>query len=243
MSSGDLTQNLSDNKKLVILIHGYGENVNNSKTNIIKEKLLKIDVNVIAMEYSSLAPRGCYTEAVRNSRVAGKCLAQFIDHLIHNIKYPENNIHLIGFSLGAQIAGIAGNFVTNKLKRITGLDPSKNLFLTANDNTFRLDPSDAVYVDVISTDPTQRGILDGAGHLTFYPNFGFYQPGCFNANSTSNEISLCSHIRVTEIYAESIDTLMPFFAFPCMNWQDYESLRCYPDFSKLKVMGFFVETG
>lgn len=231
-------------RKLVILIHGYGENVNNSKTTIIKEKLLEIQqANVLAMDYSQLAPRGCYIESVSNSRVVAKCLAQFIDFLVHRIKVPRTNIHLIGFSLGAQIAGVAGHFVTNKLSRITGLDPSKNLILTANDDTFRLDPSDAEYVDVISTDPTQRGILDGAGHLTYYPNFGFYQPGCFDANKNSNEVSLCSHKRVTELYAESIVSLTPFYAYSCDNWQQYESLRCVPNIQSLKTMGYFLEVG
>ncbi|KAL5279313.1 hypothetical protein ACFFRR_003726 [Megaselia abdita] len=231
-------------RKLVVLIHGYGENVNNSKTNIIKEKLLEIQqANVLSMDYSSLAPRGCYIEAVKNSRVVGRCLAQFIDFLIHYIKVPRSNVHVIGFSLGAQIAGVAGHFVANKLKRITGLDPSKNLILTANNDTFRLDRSDAEYVDIISTDPFQRGIMDGGGHLTFYPNFGIYQPGCFNASENSNEISLCSHKRVTELYAESIVSLTPFYAYLCQSLQQYDSFRCVPDVLRLKTMGYFVEVG
>lgn len=228
----------------MLLIHGYGENVFNSKTNIIKERLLEIQqANVLAVDYSALAPRGCYIESVKNSRVVGKCLALFIDFLVHKIKIPKENIHVIGFSLGAQIAGVAAHFVADKLKRITGLDPSKNLILTANNDTFRLDRSDAEFVDIISTDPTQRGVLDGAGHLTFYPNFGFYQPGCFNVSDNSNGVSLCSHKRVVEIYAESIVSLTPFYAYSCENWQQYESLRCIPDFLRLKAMGYFVEVG
>lgn len=228
----------------MILLHGYGENVNNSQTTLIREKLLAIQqANILAVDYSALAPRGCYIEAVKNSRVVGKCLAQFIDLLIHYIKVPRSNIHLIGFSLGAQVAGVAGHFSANKLKRITGLDPSKNLILTANNNTFRLDPTDAEFVDIISTDPTQRGILDGAGHLTFYPNFGLYQPGCLNGTKDSNEVSLCSHKRVTELYAESIESLTPFYAYPCQSWLQYDSFRCVPDLLKLKGMGYFVEVG
>lgn len=228
----------------MILLHGYGENVNNSKTNIIKAQLLDIQqANVMAVDYSILAPRGCYTEAVKNSRVIGRCLAQFIDFLVHYIKVPRSNVHVIGFSLGAQIAGVAGHFVANKLKRITGLDPSKNLFLTANNNTFRLDPSDAEYIDIISTDPTQRGVLSGAGHLTFYPNFGFYQPGCYNDDDDSNEVSLCSHRRVNELYAESIVSLTPFYAYSCQDWHQYDSFRCIPDVLRLKTMGYFVEEG
>ena len=65
-----------------------------------------------------------------------------------------------------------------------GLDPAGPLFTDVGDARFRLDPSDAKYVDVILTDMPQKGGLVGfgmrkeAGHANFFPNGGVRQPGC-----------------------------------------------------------------
>ena len=65
-----------------------------------------------------------------------------------------------------------------------GLDPAGPLFTDVGDARFRLDPSDAKYVDVILTDMPRKGGLVGfgmrkeAGHANFFPNGGVRQPGC-----------------------------------------------------------------
>ena len=65
------------------------------------------------------------------------------------------DFHIIGHSLGAQIAGYAGERIQKltkqKIGRISALDPAAPLF--ENMPTFvRLDPSDAIFVDVIHSD-------------------------------------------------------------------------------------------
>lgn len=65
------------------------------------------------------------------------------------------NVHVIGHSLGAHIAGYAGERV-EALGRITGLDPAEPYFQNMPEFV-RLDPSDAKLVDTIHTD--SRSIL------------------------------------------------------------------------------------
>ena len=65
------------------------------------------------------------------------------------------DVHIIGHSLGSQIAGYAGEKIQKltdqKIGRISGLDPAAPLF--EDMPTFvRLDPSDALFVDVIHSD-------------------------------------------------------------------------------------------
>lgn len=40
--------------------------------------------------------------------------------LQEEFNYPLNNLHLLGYSLGAHAAGIAGNLTKKKVNRITG---------------------------------------------------------------------------------------------------------------------------
>ena len=60
---------------------------------------------------------------------------------------------------------------------LTGLDPA-GLYFTTVSSDFRLDESDASYVDVIHTDAGVLGTNRRNGDVDFYPNGGSRQPGC-----------------------------------------------------------------
>ncbi|GBO12640.1 Pancreatic lipase-related protein 2, partial [Araneus ventricosus] len=92
---------------------------------------------------------------------------------------PES-FHLIGHSLGAHIAGYAGERL-HKLGRISGLDPAGPFFRNVPE-IVRLDPSDAVFVDVIHSNPAPSvlrgfGSPEDSGDLDFFPGGG-NPPGC-----------------------------------------------------------------
>lgn len=103
-----------------------------------------------------------------------------MENLSSNRHIDLKNVHLIGHSLGAHVAGFTGLYINSKnigkIRRITGLDPAKPKF----ENSYeRLNRSCADFVDVIHTSTDEIGIGDEMGHTDYYPNNGSRdQPGC-----------------------------------------------------------------
>lgn len=158
--------------------------------------------NVILIDWSAMTAVPWYSNAVENLPVSGRYLARFLRFLVDK-GYPAKYIHLIGFSLGAEVAGFAGKQLQEwgiKLPRITALDPALPLF-EGNSSNRRLSPSDARFVDVIHTDGGLLGNPAPMGHADFYPNGGRpLQPGCAKQNIANNWLGIIgehwSHIKI-----------------------------------------------
>ena len=164
---------------------------------------LQEDVNVICVNWSAGAADPNYVRAAVNTRLVGRQVALLIENINNSNDEKINaKTHMIGFSLGAHVAGFAGNQLKNlsritgkshkmygKLSAITftiftflGLDPAGPLF-EGYDPTVRLDKSDADYVDIIHSNGESLivggfGAWEPLGHVDFYPNGGRAQRGC-----------------------------------------------------------------
>ncbi|KAH8276694.1 hypothetical protein KR018_005119, partial [Drosophila ironensis] len=206
-----------------IIIHGYNSDMFLHPLQQMKDEYLaKASYNIIYVDWSILSPGPCYISAVHNTRHAGTCTAQLVERLVET---GNTDIHLIGFSLGAQLPNyIARNLSSFKLPRITGLDPAMPLFITAG-NADKLDASDANYVDVIHTNALVQGKMETCGHADFYMNGGIMQPGC---NGQKINLFACSHQRAPAYFVESIRSPKGFWGWACSGYISYLLGMCPP---------------
>ncbi|CAI5639785.1 lipoprotein lipase [Oreochromis niloticus] len=173
--------------------------------------------NVIVVDWLNSA-QNHYVVAAQKTKAVGHEIAQFIDWIEETTNMPLENIHLIGYSLGAHVAGFAGSHATNKVGRITGLDPAGPDFEGKHAHR-RLSPDDAHFVDVLHTFTRGSlglsiGIQQPVGHVDIYPNGGSFQPGCnlrgalekianFGIFAVSDAVK-CEHERSVHLFIDSL---------------------------------------
>lgn len=99
----------------------------------------------------------------------GTVLGNALGDLIET--YSVQNIHLIGHSVGAHVAGVAGRTFTagtgKRLRRITGLDPAKS-FDSGKKTRSTLGRGDAEFVDIYHSGPGELGKLEHNGNVDLY---------------------------------------------------------------------------
>lgn len=212
----------------IIYFHGFLESSSRGSSKIIHEAYTKRgDHNIILVNAQRLVAGPWYLTAASNAKVIGAYTALFIDYLV-SIGLDLQKLHIIGHSLGGQIAGICGyNVKSGQVSRITALDPAKPMFVNAPPEK-RIDKGDAEFVDIIHTSSGKFGLEEPLGHADFYPNGGKEnQPGCslldvFRRNPTSIlEMIFCSHWRSVLFYAESVNNPDAFVSINANTWKNF----------------------
>lgn len=110
-----------------------------------------------------------------------------IDFLVARRGMNLESVFVVGHSLGAHIAGIAGHALhSGRLPIIVGLDPAYPLFKRDRTDS-RLSVMDADYVQVIHTNGNNLGMRYPVGDADFYPNWGVTQPGCEGSGNAARK--------------------------------------------------------
>ncbi|XP_076237419.1 pancreatic triacylglycerol lipase [Calliopsis andreniformis] len=255
-------------KPLKIIIHGYKGSGSDVGAILLMQALLDVeDVNVLMLDWTRGAAT-TYQTAVANTELVGRQLSLVLLDVI-NLGTQSKNIHIIGFSLGAHIAGCASEALKKKnflLGRITGLDPASPFFRNHlfREKTRKLDATDAELVDVIHTDGSEDfadgfGLLKPLGHIDFFPNGGREQPGCTDIKNSvvvshlkeealTKEVA-CSHLRAWTLFLESVrmeNQSCKFTAWPCPQGRTfYTNGMCFPSESTFwsQEMGYRANRG
>ncbi|XP_026728556.1 pancreatic triacylglycerol lipase-like [Trichoplusia ni] len=220
----------NSSRPIYFYFHGFTDDPNKqSYANIGQAFVSQGNYNVVALDASSLI-RFLYLRASTVVEFIGIEVAKVLATLYENGLAPED-IHLIGHSLGAHIAGFAGkkfHDLTGKLVgQIAGLDPAGPCF-SELENDRRLSKDHAEFVFVMHTDSGVYGLDEQIGHADFYPNGGYQQPNCV--------FQTCSHSRAWQFYAESIINMTAFVGVSCPDYESFRDGKC--NYGNTNYMGF-----
>ncbi len=164
----------------------------------MKDKKLSISSLRILVDWSAGSQTINYFGAADRVSPVGNFVGAYLTWLRDLGMLDFNRIHVIGFSLGAHIAGFIGKNTNRQLHTIIGLDPAGPLFSGKHPDE-KIDANDAQYVECVHTNGGglfSLGIGAAICHADFFPNGGESQPGCLT--------SICSHLRAVQYYIESI---------------------------------------
>ncbi|XP_056385901.1 pancreatic lipase-related protein 2-like isoform X2 [Hyla sarda] len=238
-------------RKTCFIVHGLGDKAENNWVSQLCREILGVDdVNCIGVDWHYGSGNILiYSQVTSNVRVVGAEMARVLRTWQEDLEYPPSNVHIIGHSLGAQVAGEAGKRHPG-VRRITGLDPAR-LHFEDTPNEVSLDASDADFVDIIHTDVDPifgLGLIRPAGHFDFYPNGGRHMPGCPNRLSFLNNLNTivetiaCNHLQALRYYTESVRTAGGFLGYPCPNYEMFKAGSCFPcPADGCPHMGYFSE--
>ncbi|XP_069492530.1 lipase member I [Ambystoma mexicanum] len=213
-------------QKFVFIIHGYRPTGSPPVwiDDIVADLLSLEDMNVILVDWNRGATTVFYHIAAAKTKKVADILKTLIDGLLKDGATPES-MYLIGVSLGAHIAGFVGQMYNGTLGRITGLDPAGPLY-SGKPLDERLDPTDALFVDVIHTDVDGLGYRENLGHIDFYPNGGADQPGCPQTLLSGSQYFKCDHQRSVFLYISTLKESCDITAYPCDSYKDYRNGKC-----------------
>ncbi|XP_022814759.1 inactive pancreatic lipase-related protein 1-like [Spodoptera litura] len=222
-------QGFNQNNPTVFYIHGYVELPEQESIKVIVNAYLQArpGTNVILLDWSEMAQGSYALNAVWNAKRVGPAAAEQLNKLI-DLGLPLEKLHIIGFSLGSQVAGYTARELKTRfnkyVKRVTVLDPAYPSFYPSTYLLQHVNAGDAEFVDVIHTDAGGYGAPVPTGTADFWPNGGHrVQPGCpIFALIPLSDANLCSHWRSWQYYAESVRNPEAFPASPASSYVNYQ---------------------
>ncbi|XP_035713921.1 endothelial lipase isoform X2 [Folsomia candida] len=241
----------SPRKFTILIIHGFWSDKDSEMPTMLTKAYLEssVEANIIVVDWGKLVTTKssddkdkvhAYFDALTNFPLVAQRIADFVMWLkkLGHLKYEK--VQLVGHSLGAHTAGMAGSIIWDRIgrhiKRISGLDPAGPGFEFSigipdlKNFSRKLIRHDGEFVDVYHTSMSTKGDSSIDGHVDFYPNGGVKQPGC-----PDNDIhETCDHAIVVDYFAKTItgrtwEACRCILPPPLTNGKIRQCMPCKPD--------------
>lgn len=210
---------------LPLYVPGWWNTPHDDSSATVVDALLARHATVLLLDTRPVFCKGYVASAAGVGSLAHR-LYKFIRSL-HDEGWPLSSVRLVGFSLGAHVAGVTGKLVRKhlrrRLERIVALDPARPCF--AHPSRWRLASGDARFVQVVHTSPGMLGLAEPLGHADVYANGVLAsQPEC---EDRSAALALgCDHAQAWRLYAASVSDAIALNARRCADWAELSTGRC-----------------
>uniref|UniRef100_UPI00358ED0D1 lipase member H-like isoform X2 n=1 Tax=Myxine glutinosa TaxID=7769 RepID=UPI00358ED0D1 len=229
VSSEDLIKfGLNKSSLVTFIVHGYRPTGSKSVwLDDLVEQIMKVEpeAKVVVVDWNRGAATLNYYTAASNTKETAEILAKLMLQLRDFGVLPKN-MHVIGASLGAHVAGMAGRSLNGTLGRISALDAAGLQFTGEDAKSRRLSKECAVFVDAYHGDTNKFGIEEQIGHIDYYLSGGEDQPGCPNTLLKPKQYIICDHQRASFYYLSSLSRRCNPQAFPCESYSAYKQGLC-----------------
>ncbi|KAG8304608.1 hypothetical protein J6590_089427 [Homalodisca vitripennis] len=220
---------------LVLIVHGMAMGADsyfvNGVINALVGRQLDKEYNIFAVDMPELFQNNLFNNfyfgVLSNVQPAGKRIGEFLNEVIKLNMTTPASVSLIGYSIGAQIAGYTARLVkevSGQINYIAGLDPAgpgfHNLFGRVSGLT-HVSQADAGTAHFFHTNSVSCGTRDRVGTADFVFNSGGLQPGCLVESSLN-----CSHVRIPNLYIEAITNPGNLVARRCPSWAQFKQCQC-----------------
>ncbi|XP_041978292.1 pancreatic lipase-related protein 2-like [Aricia agestis] len=238
---------LNKTNKFVVFIPGFTTDITLHSMNLIRQSFQN-DTYVMILHdptYTNLFNSNNivanYERAVLYACSIGKGIADVLVTLASN-GISHNKIHIIGHSLGAHIAGCAGESFEektgNKIAKISGVDPIHPCF---NEISNQLRSGQAKFVDTYRCNAYGFGADKSLVDAVFVVNNGKTQPNCLSSPipdlAVSTAAGLCSHMACENFYFMTVSQPNLFKAYQCDSYDNFKQGKCAKN--KQTVAGYW----
>ncbi|XP_030379722.1 endothelial lipase [Scaptodrosophila lebanonensis] len=227
---------LDAHKKLALFLHGWNDQGSKDWVQELLRTWTLFDesYNVCVVDWGHLSQMD-YKTASMSIFDVGLTVAGIIMALeeLRPRHFQRSNVTLAGYSLGAHAAGYAGSVLGGEVEQIIGLDPAGPLFSLPAEVSpeYRLDQTDAQFVQVLHTSGGTLGTSLKCGHADFYPNGGKApQSNCkmfmhLRDMQNTNPIA-CSHSSAAIFFKQSMNPQFPFVGYQCGSYREFVAGKC-----------------
>ncbi|XP_023727965.1 phospholipase A1-like isoform X3 [Cryptotermes secundus] len=213
-------------KPTVMVFHGWtGSETSSFMRNVTAVYLSRVDANAFFVDYGKAAFDLNYAQAVSDIRVVARYVVKMVHTIIQGGVSPSQ-IHLIGMSLGGQLAAYVAKAIPG-IGRLTGLDPAGPWF-TDQSCEVRLCKGDALFTETIHTSGNPVwgfGTANEDSDVDIWVNGGWDQPNCglvgdppairqlsaAQGVEDNLELFFCSHGRAIFYYTEALASSCRFW--------------------------------